>query len=288
MTPACSRRAMILATCATVLATIASTGMAQTSPAGPVTLVVARAPGGLGEVAAHSISDKLAKALGQPVEIDFRPGASGAVGAQSVASAAPDGRTLLLGQTAEIVIEPYLITGFNPRLEPIALVAIAPLALVARAAAPYPSIQEFLQAAQTGPRDLSFASAGRYTPGYFAAELLRSRIGARFQAPPFRRRRTGSERARGRSRGLLLRHPSLSNAPYQGREAEGARRFLKKPRFGSARRADARGERDTALRYHALGRRVRAAWRIEGFRESVQSGHQPNSDAAGGQRWAGA
>ena len=55
MTPACYRRAMMLATCATVLATIASPGMAQTSPAGPVTLVVARAPGGLGEVAAHSI-----------------------------------------------------------------------------------------------------------------------------------------------------------------------------------------------------------------------------------------
>ena len=185
MTSACHRRAMMLATGATVLAAIAPPGMAQTSLAGPVALVVARAPGGLGEVAAHSISDKLAKALGQPVEIDFRPGASGAVGAQSVASAAPDGRTLLLGQTAEIAIEPYLITGFNPRLEPIALVAIAPLALVVRAAAPYPSMQEFLQAAQTGPRDLSFASAGRYTPGYFAAELLRSRTGARFRHLPF-------------------------------------------------------------------------------------------------------
>jgi tripartite-type tricarboxylate transporter receptor subunit TctC len=185
MTPACPRRAMILGTGATVLAAIASPGMAQTSLAGPVTLVVARAPGGLGEVAARAISDKLAKAVGQPVEIDFRPGASGSVGAQSVASAAPDGRTLLLGQTAEIVIEPYLIKDFNPTLEPIALVAIAPLALVTRAAAPYSSVREFLQAAPSSGRELSFASAGRYTPGYFAAELLRSRTGARFRHVPF-------------------------------------------------------------------------------------------------------
>jgi tripartite-type tricarboxylate transporter receptor subunit TctC len=185
MTPACYRRALLIATGATVLAAIASRGTAQTSPTGPVTLVVARAPGGLGEVTARAISDRLAKALGQPVGIDFRPGASGAAGAQSVASAAPDGRTLLLGQTAEIVIEPYVIKDFNPRLEPVALLAIAPLALVVPAAAPYPSLREFLQAPPTAPRDLSFASSGRYTPGYFAAELLRSRTGARFTHVPF-------------------------------------------------------------------------------------------------------
>src|SRR5215510_2415843 len=84
---------------------------AQSFPSKPVRLVVAYAPGGTGDLVARVIADKLGAALGQTVVVENRAGASGAIGTQGVVSAAPDGHTLLLGQTAEIVVNQYWIKG---------------------------------------------------------------------------------------------------------------------------------------------------------------------------------
>jgi tripartite-type tricarboxylate transporter receptor subunit TctC len=154
-----------------------------------VQLVVAYPPGGLGDIVAHALSEGLASALGQPVTVENRPGASGAVGAQSVARAAPDGRTLLVGQTAEVAIDPNLAKnlGYEPArdLEPVALAAVVPLALVVPAKAPYATLEDLLEAARTSPRGLSFASAGPGTPGHFAGELLRLRRTSRLTHVPY-------------------------------------------------------------------------------------------------------
>src|SRR5438034_10835346 len=89
---------------------------AQSYPSRPVQLVVANPAGGAGDIIAKAISDRLAKALGQPVTVEYRSGASGAVGAASVARATADGYTLLVGQTTEIVINRALAKelGYNP------------------------------------------------------------------------------------------------------------------------------------------------------------------------------
>jgi tripartite-type tricarboxylate transporter receptor subunit TctC len=91
-----------------VLGVIASTALppalAQTYPTKPVQLVVAFPPGGVGDIVARAVSDKLARALGQPVNVENRPGSAGLIGTQSVMRAAPDGYTLLAGQTTEIVV----------------------------------------------------------------------------------------------------------------------------------------------------------------------------------------
>ena len=94
----------ILAAACAITAAATLRGYAQSYPNGSVALVVGNPAGGAGDIIAGAISEKLSKALGQPVKIEYRPGASGALGAGSVARATPDGRTLLLGQTTEIVI----------------------------------------------------------------------------------------------------------------------------------------------------------------------------------------
>ena len=96
---------------AAMLGFIAQPAQAQSFPGRTVHLVVAYAPGGTGDIVARLISDKLATALGQSVVVENRPGASGAIGTQSVVSAAPDGHTLLVGQTAEVAINQNWIKG---------------------------------------------------------------------------------------------------------------------------------------------------------------------------------
>jgi tripartite-type tricarboxylate transporter receptor subunit TctC len=182
---------------------------AQGYPSRPVQLVVAYPPGGTGDLIAHPLADALGSALGQPVEVVNRAGSSGVEGARSVAQAPPDGYTLLLGQTAEIAVAPLLgRVGYDPQrdLQPIALVARIPVALVTQATAPYSSVDELLQASRTSQRGLLFASAGPGTSGHLAGELLRMR-----------------------SRGRLIHVPSQGAGPALGELLEGRVDFFFAP-----------------------------------------------------------
>src|SRR6476646_2628594 len=87
--------------------------LAQPFPSKPVHLIVAYSPGGTGDVVARIIADKLGPALGQTVIVENRPGATGAIGATSVANAAPDGHTLLVGQTGEMVVNQFWMKGLS-------------------------------------------------------------------------------------------------------------------------------------------------------------------------------
>lgn len=167
----------------------APTAIAQTAPSGPVKLVVAYPPGGTGDIVARLLLDELAKALGKPVTLDHRPGASGTIGARNVVQAGPDGQTLLVGQTGEIAISPSIVRklGYAPLtdLQPVALIGVVPLALVVSSTSPYQSVDDLVNAARSAPRALTFASAGRATPGYFAGELLRLRSQGRLMHMAF-------------------------------------------------------------------------------------------------------
>ena len=179
----------ILATACASMAATTVPGRAQNYPNGPVALVIGNPAGGAGDIVAGAISERLAKALGQPVNIEYRPGASGGLGAGSVARAAPDGRTLLLGQTTEVVINRSLARqiGYDPESDflPVALLAIMPLALIVPSNAPYSTVDELVKASRSLPRGLSFASTGAGTPGHLAGELLRIRTNGRFTHVPF-------------------------------------------------------------------------------------------------------
>lgn len=162
---------------------------AQPFPSKTVHLVVAYAPGGTGDLVARIIADKLGAALGQTVVVENRAGASGAIGAQSVVNAAPDGHTLLVGQTAEIVVNQYWIKGlsYDPKhLLPVALATVVPLALVVPGKAPYSTMAEMLKALQASAKPLTFASAGTGTPGHFAGEFLSAKMPGKLVHVPYK------------------------------------------------------------------------------------------------------
>ncbi|MBO0763263.1 MAG: tripartite tricarboxylate transporter substrate binding protein [Hyphomicrobiaceae bacterium] len=167
----------------------AAPAAADTFPSRTITLVVAYAPGGTGDLVARVVSDKLARALGQSVVVENRAGAGGAIATRSVIASPPDGHTLLVGQTGEISITPHWnkAAGYDPEkdLQPVALATIVPLALVAPGNTPYSTVAEMLKAAAAGG-GLSFASAGAGTPGHFAGEVLKLRTRTNLAHVPYK------------------------------------------------------------------------------------------------------
>jgi tripartite-type tricarboxylate transporter receptor subunit TctC len=162
---------------------------AQTFPNRTIHIVVAYAPGGTGDIVARLIAVPLAEALGQNIVIENRAGATGAIGTQAVASAPPDGHTLLMGQTGEIAINQHWIKGLTYNAEkdlvPVALASVVPLALVVPAKAPYSTMAE-LAKALAEKKPLTFASAGTGTPGHFAGEFLKLRTKADLTHVPYK------------------------------------------------------------------------------------------------------
>ena len=160
-----------------VLVGLASPGMTQTYPTRNITFVVGYAAGGTGDVIARLVAQKLSEALGKSVVVENRAGASGGIAAGGVARAEPDGHTILVGQSAEIAINPHLLKGlhYNPDkdLLPISLGAVVPLGLGragSRLTRPWRSWSPGAKSSQKG---LSYATAGAGTPSHFAGELLK-------------------------------------------------------------------------------------------------------------------
>src|SRR5689334_16197688 len=164
-------------------------GWSQTYPTRTIQVIVAYAAGGTGDIVARSVADKLGATLGQSVVVENRAGASGAIGAHSVTTAAPDGYTLLVGQTGEMAVNQHWLKGLNydpdKDLIPIALAAVVPLALVVPAKAPYSTLPDFLNALKAKPK-ITFASAGIGTPGHFAGELLKLKFDENLTHVPYK------------------------------------------------------------------------------------------------------
>jgi len=162
---------------------------AEPFPNKTVHLIVAYSPGGTGDVVARVIADRLGTALGQSVVVENRAGASGAIGAQAVLNSTPDGHTLLLGQTAEIVVNQYWIKGltYDPAsLMPVALATVVPLALSVPASAPYSTLADMLKTLSSSDQKFSFASAGTGTPGHIAGEYLSAKLPGRLVHVPYK------------------------------------------------------------------------------------------------------
>jgi tripartite-type tricarboxylate transporter receptor subunit TctC len=152
-------------------------GVAQTYPNKPVRLIIPFAPGGVADVIARPIADRLSRSLGQPVVVESRAGATGTLGAAYVAQSAPDGYTLLLGTTNEIAMSPTLYQSlpYDPRtaFAPITSVAVFPNVLVVGKDTPFKTLADLIAAAKDKPGTLTFASSGIGSTNHLSAELFK-------------------------------------------------------------------------------------------------------------------
>lgn len=158
-------------------------------PAKPVKLVIPYPPGGGTDITGRVMAQKLTEFLGQSVVIENRPGATGMIGAASVARSAPDGYTVLFGAASEMAINASLFKNmtYDPRtdFEPVTLVATFPLVFVAPATTNQ-SLKELIEAARAKPDSVSYGSIGSGSPQHLAAELLSSMAKARFLHIPYK------------------------------------------------------------------------------------------------------
>jgi tripartite-type tricarboxylate transporter receptor subunit TctC len=169
--------ALLLGCAAASAQTFPAAASTQAFPSKPVRLIAPFAAGGALDLIARAVGQKLAEALGKPVIVDNRAGASGAIGSELVARSAPDGYTLLLGATTTHGINPAL----NPKLQydpvrdftPISLVATIPHVLVVNPAVPAKTLPEFVRLAKAKP-GMTFGSAGHGSPHHLAIEMLKN------------------------------------------------------------------------------------------------------------------
>jgi tripartite-type tricarboxylate transporter receptor subunit TctC len=173
-----SRRSLLLAGASLGLAGLGLSAHAAGYPDKPVRLVVPFPAGGATDLMARSLGQKLSERLGQPVVIDNRAGAGGGIGAEAVATAAPDGYTLLFATMGSLTINPSLYKNlrYDPlkSFEPISLTHNTSNLLVVNSSVPARSVAELIELARRNPGQLSFASAGNGTTSHLSGELFKS------------------------------------------------------------------------------------------------------------------
>jgi tripartite-type tricarboxylate transporter receptor subunit TctC len=184
------RRTLLTATAALPFAGTAA--QAQTDyPTRPVTMVVAFPPGGQADLAARPTAAALERILRQPVIVQNRGGAAGAIGNTHVARSAPDGYTLLMALSSLAVIpEAEKLFGRTPpytvdQFAPIALVNADPTMLAVPASAPWRTLEEFIAAAKADPGSIPYGSSGTYGTLHVAMEMFTAAAGIRLLHVPF-------------------------------------------------------------------------------------------------------
>ena len=161
----------------------------QPYPTRPVRLIVTYPAGGGADTMARLIAPRLGEALGQPILVENRGGASGTIAADLVAKSAPDGHTLMLDATAFAVnasLYPNLPYDPEKAFAPITLLALFPNVVVVHPANPVSSIKELIAKIKAEPGQIAFASSGNGSAQHLAAELFRQRAGLDMVHVPYK------------------------------------------------------------------------------------------------------
>ena len=159
-------------------------------PNKPIRLIVPFTTGGVTDTSARVVADYLGKRLGQQVVVDNRPGASGNIGTQQVATAEPDGYTLLLGFDGTMVINPHVFDKipFNTVRDfaPVGKIGDAILILVANPSLPAKNLRDILALSKSQSGGLFYGTSGTGGTPHIAGELLKQRTGANLTHVPYK------------------------------------------------------------------------------------------------------
>ena len=171
-------------------AMLCSGAWAQGWPARPIRLVVPFPPGGGTDVIARTTSQRVSALTGWNIVVENKPGAGGNLGVDAVAKAAPDGYTIVIGQTSNLAINATLYPKlpYDPQkdLAPIVLLADAALVLVTGAGTPYRSLGDAVTVSKARPGSLNFASPGNGTVAHLTGEMLQAAAGVKMQHVPYK------------------------------------------------------------------------------------------------------
>ncbi len=188
------KRGIHRAAAATVLFLIACASGAAFAqgeyPNKPIRFIVPFPPGGGTDIVSRLVTGKLTETLGWRVVIDNRAGAGGNVGMEVAANSAPDGYTLVMGQTSNLAVNPSLYSKlpYQPLRDfaPVSLVSMIPITVMIAAKAPYKSVADLVSAAKAKPGQVTFASTGNGTIGHLTGELLQRVAGVKFIHVPYK------------------------------------------------------------------------------------------------------
>jgi tripartite-type tricarboxylate transporter receptor subunit TctC len=163
---------------------------AQTYPAKPIHIIVPFAPGGITDVIARALGQRLSEAWKQQVVVENRPPGAGIVGVDAVAKAAPDGHTLLVAADANFVTAPHTYSKlpYDPFTDfaPITGLGISPQALIVHPSVPVRTFGELIEYGKRKPAELNYGTFGIGTSGHLNIVLLESLTGAKFTPVHYR------------------------------------------------------------------------------------------------------
>lgn len=172
------RRLALFRTAAVVAALAAFGAQAQQWPSKPIKMVVPFTAGGSTDTVARIISEKLTARLGQPVIVENKAGAGGAVGSDFVAKSPADGYTYLVGTSSTMAIAPWVYTKlpYNPTRDfaPVTLLGIADIIVVVNSSVPIRTTKQLLDYAKANPGKLTFASGGNGSISHLLGEYFKS------------------------------------------------------------------------------------------------------------------
>jgi tripartite-type tricarboxylate transporter receptor subunit TctC len=180
-----------LAAFAIALLIFAATAVAaQAQDSRPIRIVIAFPPGGPTDFVGRLVADKVKDILGQPVIIENKPGANGAIGADYVAKSPADGTTLFLTTLGAVGVTPHMRTDIRydtlKDFAPITLVVLNTTLIVVKAESPFNSIKDLTAAAKAKPGEMTFATTGVGANTHLTLELYQSAAGVKFVHVPYR------------------------------------------------------------------------------------------------------
>jgi tripartite-type tricarboxylate transporter receptor subunit TctC len=211
---------------------------AQAWPAKPIKIIVPYPPGGTSDILARALGPGLTAALGQPVVIENKPGATGNVGADFVAKSPPDGYTVLLGDIGSLAIAPSVFTAlpFDPVKDfaPVVMVAYSPHLLVVHPSVPAKDVKELIALAKAKPDSLNFAVSGLGGANHLAGIDFEQRARIKWTYIPYK---GGSQaltdmvggQAQVMFNGMLATYPFVKDGKLRALAISSAKRFSAAP-----------------------------------------------------------